>query len=120
MTPQVIDKTALHALAKVEQYRQQGAVSEATSQRARKAFLLLAESMQFRMPEPQVWAGGQAQILFEWNSAERHFEMEVLPEGEIEFYYSNQTTKETWEAYSDIRNPIPAEILEKASLLCSP
>lgn len=51
-------------------------------------------------------------LILTWDKGELHFELEILPDAPMEFFYWNCTTGATWEYDWSIGTPLPDEAVE--------
>jgi hypothetical protein len=72
-------------------------------------------------PLPAICPGDANNLMYTWNHGEHYLECEIFEQGEIEFFYRNRHTGETWgedltAASLLTRNPFSQEVLQKTSL----
>lgn len=60
---------------------------------------------------PVISVGGENQILFAWDNAEHHAEVEVFSDGHVEAFYYNTTTQEVWDKDVNHDTPVHGELL---------
>lgn len=62
---------------------------------------------------PDACTGPDGMVGLSWNRNEHHLEVDIHPDGDLEFYYCNRETLESWEAEVPAENwsvPSPALI----------
>lgn len=72
-----------------------GIISQSTANAARKIWELLQRLPDVRIPVPAASAGPDGQVFYSWNSGRHHFEIEILPNGDVEFFYRDRETGRT-------------------------
>jgi hypothetical protein len=70
---------------------------------------------------PSVCPGNVSNLMYTWNKDDHYLECEIFEEGEIEFFYRNRNTGETWgeDVTSDALTPdqtFSEQILQKTGL----
>lgn len=82
--------------------------TRATAQIARKVWERLKMSVN---RYPVISVGGENQILFAWDHAEHHVEVEVFADGHVEAFYYNTATQELWDEDIDPEKPETSKLL---------
>jgi hypothetical protein len=70
---------------------------------------------------PSICPGHASNLMYTWNRDEHYLECEIFEQGEIEFFYRNRNTGETWgedmtSALLPLDQPFSEEILQKTDL----
>lgn len=82
--------------------------THATAQVARKVWERLKTVVKHY---PVISVGGENQILFAWDYAEHHVEVEVFADGHAEAFYYNTATQELWDEDTDPETPGASKLL---------
>ncbi|MCE7988193.1 MAG: hypothetical protein DYG89_44100 [Caldilinea sp. CFX5] len=88
-------------------------VARQVAANAWKVWKKLESIFESKLPAPDAGIGPDGQILYTWNQNSHHFEIEIFPEGIIEFFYLNFRTDETWEYDDQAENSISEAVIEK-------
>ena len=88
-------------------------ISRDTAMLAVKAWKLIWEASQRRMPIPAACTGADGQMLYAWDREQHHLELEIIPNQAAEFFYRDRETRELWGEDYVIGDPLPAEAVEK-------
>ena len=83
---------------------------------AAQLWLILWEQ-NMNLPLPSACTGPDGQIMYSWDKNEHHFEVEILPNKPMEFFYKNRLTGELWGEVYILSEPLSNEVLEKLNLL---
>ena len=67
------------------------------------------------IPDPDV-CPGERNVMFTWDLGPHHLECEILPEGEVEWFYLNHETDETWDCEATVENAITEGVIEKLQI----
>lgn len=90
------------------QYLETRPDTRATAQIARKVWERLKI---FVSRYPVISVGGEKQVLFAWDCAEHHVEVEVFADGHVEAFYYNTSTQELWDEDIDPEQPGTSKLL---------
>jgi hypothetical protein len=86
---------------------------------ARLAFTLWASlwlGTRYKLPVPDACPAADGSIFYTWQREEHHLELQVMPEGPAEFFYTNEATGALWECEYTLGEPTSAELLDKLRL----
>jgi hypothetical protein len=84
-----------------------------TANRAWKAWENLSKASDKTLSAPDAAPGPNGELLYTWDKAEHHFELEVFPTGGAEFFYRNRTSGELWDAEYDFSQTPSEEVKTK-------
>lgn len=87
-----------------------------TNRRARSAWIQVWADTSRQMPVPDACPGPDGELLYTWDRDAHHLELEIPPEGPVEFFYRNRLTEELWEMDYRIDSPLPQGAREKLAL----
>jgi hypothetical protein len=68
------------------------------------------------LPIPQVCPGSSNNLMYTWSLDRHYLECEIFDSGEVEFFYRNRSTGETWGEDILSGQHLSREILQKANL----
>jgi hypothetical protein len=77
-----------------------GEVEEKTIRIAFQIWLKVAQRL--RVPVPDASTGPRRQVMLTWDNGRDHLEIEVFPDGVVEYFYYDRENKKTWEAEEPI------------------
>lgn len=105
-------------LAYLLRLRKEGVITEETYMKAGMAWNSIAFGVRGPLPPADVAAGDDGSILFTWDRAEHHLEIEVFPgDAPNEVFYGNRFTDETWSCDLRTLDPLPAAAVKRVKRL---
>lgn len=105
------NKSASRLDGYLKRLREVDGISAVLEGRCRFAFKLLSQTVMalegVTLKEPDACPGPDGDmVLFTWDTAEEHVEVEIPEEGDAEFFFVNRTTHETREWDAQVGEPI--------------
>ena len=91
-------------------------ISPYTTRLAWRAWINVRAATSPLLPVPDACPGPDGQLLYTWDRAEHHLELEVFPNGATEFFYRNRGSDELWEHVGTVDGPVPESATDKLSL----
>ncbi len=88
-------------------------ISRDTALLAARAWTLIWDASDGKMPIPAACTGPDGQMLYAWDHGRHHLELEIIPQQPAEFFYKDRETRELWSEDYTIGDPIPAEAVER-------
>ncbi len=115
--PQLRDEAPMHRLQSyLRHLRDSGELSQNSASLAWLSWNQLRKATFNSLPVPDACPGPDGQLLFTWDKDEHHFELEIFPGGEGEFFYRNRVSGELWEAEYMVGQAIPSKVTDKLGL----
>lgn len=93
-----------------------GDLDNETASLAWKAWNQLRAVTAYSLPVPDSCPEPDNRLLYTWDKAEHHFELEIFPEGTGEFFYRNRASGQLWESEYIVGQTVPQEVIDKLDL----
>ena len=93
----------------LDQAMSSGLIPAEVAERAWQGWDQVARMEGGRLAVPDACPGAVGQILYTWDRAEHHLEMEVFPEGPFELFYRNRLDGRLWSCDITPGAEVPAE-----------
>jgi hypothetical protein len=91
-------------------------VTQEVSDLAKQVWHQIWRQSECLMPVPPACTGPDGQVSYCWNMDEHHFEVEIVSKDEIDVFYRNRQTKETWLEENQIDNILSARVTDVIKL----
>lgn len=93
-----------------------GEVDSETASLAWRVWNQLRAVTAYSLPVPNASPLLDNRLLYTWDNAEHHFEVEIFPEGTGEFFYRNRASGQLWESEYMVGQVVPQEVIDKLGL----
>ncbi|AGA28301.1 hypothetical protein [Singulisphaera acidiphila] len=100
----------------LQKLERDGEISTELENTAWRILLDLLDAAGSSLAIPDACPGSDGQLLYTWDQAEHHLELEMFPDRHVEFFYRNRRTGGLWEHEQDVTDGLPLDTIAKLRL----